>query len=135
MSRARIATTVVCCRRMSSLYTFHILEVISDLILKIIEIVRHCTTFRPNSSNLSVDVVMSGSLFNSCSPEARHVIDLDVNAYHGSTALESFFMSSSSVATLCSGNAWQCEADSIDHITELAPNAPSLHVLSTTAFS
>jgi len=33
-----------------------------------------------------------------------------VPMYHGSTALESVFMSSSKVTTLCSAKTWQCEA-------------------------
>jgi len=40
----------------------------------------------------------------------RTVVDLDVDAYHGSTALETLMMSSAAVATLCAAQRWQCEA-------------------------
>jgi len=36
-----------------------------------------------------------------------------VPAYHGSTALESVFMSSSNLATLCTADMWQCEGNKI----------------------
>jgi len=49
-----------------------------------------------------------------CNPEVssttKFMLMPIVPMYHGSTALESVFMSSSSLTTLCSAGTWQCEA-------------------------
>ena len=42
--------------------------------------------------------------------EVRLVLQLRVDAYHGSTALQGLLMSSRQVASLCTGKEYQCEA-------------------------
>mmetsp|Transcript_58149 Transcript_58149/g.133526 ORF Transcript_58149/g.133526 Transcript_58149/m.133526 type:complete len:304 (-) Transcript_58149:262-1173(-) len=48
-----------------------------------------------------------------CPASTRHLLVLNVPAYHGSTALQSVLMSARGVTTLCKAGVWQCEADNV----------------------